>query len=60
MRQLKRKQHRALFEVLCLGQRSHQYDRPTRAERKAAKWSYRVLEEQDALPKTCSSRPPAR
>lgn len=50
MRRLKQKQYEALFEVLCLGQRSHAYDKPTRAERKAAKWGYRVLKQQGALP----------
>lgn len=46
---LKEKQRKALCEVACLGQRSSLLFRPTRAERKAAKWAGRVLREQKRI-----------
>lgn len=44
MRILREKQRLALWEVVCMGQQSSLYVKPTRAERKAAKWAGRVLE----------------
>lgn len=38
------KERKALFEVVCIGQYNG-LRRPTRAERKAAKWAGRVLQE---------------
>ncbi len=39
------RQRKALFEVVCMGQRSFEAQKISRAERKAAKWAGRVLDQ---------------